>query len=61
MKNVFIAILMSLALLALPAFTVAQEPAIPAPAQNPIAMLEGIIRLVVERAPQLISQLFSMI
>ncbi len=61
MKNVFIAILMSFALLALPAFTVAQEPAIPAPAQDPIAMLEGIFRLVVEQAPQLISQLFSMI
>lgn len=63
MKNVFIAILMSLALLALPAITVAQtdQPAIPAPARDPIAMLEGIIRLVVEQAPQLISQLFSLI
>lgn len=66
MKNVFIAILMSFALLALPAITSAEAPAAPLSealtnTQDPVAMLEGIIRLVVEQAPQLISQLFSLI
>lgn len=66
MKNIFVAVIVSLALLLMPvAFVQAQTEAPDLGSvmqtQDPIKMLEGIITLVVERAPQLISQLFSLI